>query len=280
MLATDNLLIVEDETEWRGAYTRAAATEGISTIKIAEDLASARALIDDMRFAVAVIDIGLNVGDDQNVDGLRVMEKIRDMGDETSIVVITGRSGRDVLPITRDAIMKYKAHGIVGKAEIEPQDLRKLLQTGLLAFGARISKTDPAAHEVLRGETPAWQWDDQMMRSTGVTGGVNGLYDFLDHLISGFLPVVARRAADSIALDEPSGVMNGSYWSRSTGKPIVVCFGRAELAEQEEALAQASGMLLGRYPVGSALHSSSGHALSGAVFELKDAAREDFLDAR
>ena len=80
------------------------------TVKVAEDLAEATALIDEMQFAVAFVDIGLDVANDRNIDGLRVMDKIRSAHDETSIVVVTGRSGQDVLPIAKDAVRRYGAH--------------------------------------------------------------------------------------------------------------------------------------------------------------------------
>jgi len=96
-----NLLIVEDDGEWRDAYSRTAAKSGVFRVKVAEDLPSAKALIDEIQFAVAFIDIGLDVNDDQNVDGLLVMEKIRSIDEATSIVVVTGRSGRDVMPLPR-----------------------------------------------------------------------------------------------------------------------------------------------------------------------------------
>jgi len=116
LTAARNLLIVEDEPEWCEIYADVAKREGVNSVKIAEDLAQAAALVDEIQFAVAFIDIGLDVGDDRNIDGLRVMDKIRSVKDETSIIVVTGRSGTDVLSI-RDSIMRYNAHRIVGKGK-------------------------------------------------------------------------------------------------------------------------------------------------------------------
>jgi len=74
LAATRNLLIVEDDPEWCDIYTRAAAREGMHTVKVATDLTRAAALINELQFAVAFIDIGLDVADDRNIDGLRVMD--------------------------------------------------------------------------------------------------------------------------------------------------------------------------------------------------------------
>jgi ActR/RegA family two-component response regulator len=271
----ENLLIVEDDPEWCRAYARVAASEGLTTIKVAERLDEASLLVDDMRFAVAFIDIGLNVDEDQNVDGLRVMAKIREMGDQTSIVVITGRSGRDVLPITRDSIVKYQAHEIVGKPDIGLQDLRNLLRSGLAAFRERAA-ADPPAHELLRGDVPSLTWDDRMLRVTAVQDGVRGLYDFLDGLMAGLLPVVRDRSGAAVTADTGTGVMHGSYWSRAIGRAIAVCFGDAELAMQQIHAGLSGERLLGHYHVGALLQESQGHGLAGGVFELRDVSRDSF----
>ena len=118
-----------------------------------------------MQFAIAFIDIGLDVADDRNIDGLRVMDKLRSSHDETSIVVVTGRSGRDVLPITRDAIMRYHAHNILGKADITPQDIEEVLKTGRAAFEQKSSQTAASPQEVLKGDLESWEWEDRMIKN-------------------------------------------------------------------------------------------------------------------
>jgi CheY-like chemotaxis protein len=59
------------------------ATQGSGyTIKVTPNLVGAEQLIDAAKFAVAFVDVGLDADDDGNVDGLRVMEKIRATGDD------------------------------------------------------------------------------------------------------------------------------------------------------------------------------------------------------
>lgn len=279
LAAAVNLLIVEDDPYWCDIYLDIATREGIGTVKVAKDLAEATALIDEMQFAVAFIDIGLDVADDRNIDGLRVMEKIRSAHDETSIVVVTGRSGRDVIPITKDAIMRYRAHDIVGKPEITPQHIEEVLRTGRAAFEENTSRTATRPQDVLRGNLESWDWEERMIKGTGVKDGVQGLYDFLGRLVSGFLPLVAGPDGGAVALDPATGVMHGSYWSRSVGAPVIICFGAEEQAKPQIAAAQSSHSLLGAYPVGAVLQKASAHGLSGAVFALDGARRESFASA-
>lgn len=269
---------MEDDREWCDAYARAAAREGVNVVRVAKDLAEAETLVDEMKFAVAFVDIGLDIGEDQNIDGLRVMDKIRGTGDETSIVVVTGRSGRDVLPITRDAIMIYSVHDILGKTDIAPHDIRRLLRSGLEAFHERTS-TAATASDALRGKLRRWEWDDQMLRAMNVRGGIQTLHEFLDGLLTEFLPVVATRTGESTSVDEATGVAHGNYWSRSVGRAIAICYADMDRAAREIEAAKSYGVLLARYPVAAILKEYSGHGLCGGVFALRDVERNAFGQA-
>jgi ActR/RegA family two-component response regulator len=277
-IAAKNLLIVEDNKEWCDSYARAASREGFDSIKIAEDLARAIRFIDEMQFAVAFIDIALNHTDDRNSDGIRVMEKIREAGDPTSIVVVTGRSGRDVLPITRDALKKYGAFDIAQKSEIEPQDIRRLLGTGLDAYRQENVSGDVSPVDALRGIDPARFWEDRMLRSIRVRDGVAGLKKFLGQLLNQYLPLLPPRDNQPASVDSETGLAHGALWSRGSGQALAIAFGHDSVPE-ESLRPDSSGVLLGKYRVGSLLRNPTAHGLTGAVFELQDSGREMF-DAR
>ena len=274
-MSRTNFLIVEDDPDWCDAYSRAAAKEGITKVWSADNLADAAKLIDNMRFAVAFVDIGLSVKNDGNIDGLRVMEKIRDAGDQTSIVVITGRSGRDVLPITRDAIMKYRVHEITSKP-IEPKYLRQLVRSGLDAYSTTTPPAPSAARDALRGSTPEWEWDDRMLRETRAQDGISGFYRFLNRLVGEFLPLIPPKSGEAVGQDPATKVMYGRYWSRSIGRPVVVIFGEDGQVEPGVEALRKGQPLLGVYSIGKPLSDVSGNGLRGAVFVLADAQRGDF----
>ncbi len=276
MEIVDSVLIVEDEDDWSGIYERAARRRRIGTIKIAKNLRQAEMLLDAMRFAVAFVDIGLDVGDDRNIDGLRVMAKIRALDDPTSIIVITGRSGRDVLPITRDAIKKYDAFDTVGKVPIDPGDITDLLTSGLAAYRKEVGANPPRVNEVLQGGLAGWEWDDQILRATRITGGVATLYGFLDRLFARFLPVVTRRGSAHVRLDSTNGVAYGDYWSRAIGKGVVICFGNESPVETVAQAVRSGRPLLDKYDVGEILNESSAGGVRGIVYELNSASRHSF----
>jgi CheY-like chemotaxis protein len=272
-----NVLIVEDEDEWTGIYQRTIGADGSEyMVKVARDLAGAERLIDEAEFAVAFVDVGLDIANDRNVDGLRVMEKIRATGDETSIVVVTGRSGQDVLPITRDAIMKYRAYYTIGKSTIKPSDIRRLLEGGLEAFKNATSPGRTDARDALRGDIPGMIWDEQAMRAAQFNGDAGRFYDFLTDLFGDYLPVVTRQAGDRACVDESAGLVYGDYWSRRAGMPVVIGLGAEGAVDEAVAAAQATGSLFGRYPAGEKLRDLAVAGAKGIVFRLMEAQREDF----
>lgn len=277
-----NILVVEDEKKWQGTYERAVNFQGSGRrVKVAADFEAAERLIDATKFAVAFVDVGLDVTDDRNVDGLRVMEKIRAVGDkETSIVVITGRSGQDLLDIVRDAILKYRAFYTVGKRSVEPAQIRDLLADGLKAYEEATVVSRTAVRDALRGSTATMSWDDQVMRAIGFKGDVSKLYGFLNELLAGHLPIVTRDDGQPVMIDPAAGLVHGNYWSRGIASALVVCFGSAAQFDKALETARADGMLLGMYRVGEPAAVVEGQGIKGAVFPLEGGRREDFAGQR
>jgi ActR/RegA family two-component response regulator len=272
---TDNVLIVEDEVDWCAIYERAARRHGISTVRIAHDLAGAETLLDEMKFSVAFVDIGLDVYDDRNIDGLRVMEKIRSLQDETSIIVVTGRSGRDVLPIARDALKKYDAFDTVGKVPLEPADISRLLVDGLAAYQKGAGRPAPV-NETLAGARTPWEWDDQMLRATGIDGGSTALYRFLERLFGRFLPVVAPIDDAGVTVDAAAAVAHGEYWSRGVGGAVAVLFGPDDAMAAVTKDAEDGREVVGSYPVGPLLNEASAGTVRGAVYALTERRRDGY----
>ena len=267
-----NVLIVEDEDEWRRIYQRAvSAQKPGQTIKVAKDLAGAASLIDSTKFAVAFVDVGLDVSDDQNVDGLRVMQKIRDTGDETSIVVVTGRSGQDVLPITRDAIKKYGAFDTIGKGSVEPSDIRRLLKGGLEAYESATTPGKMDARDSIRGTVDAMIWDYQATAAIDCKGGIRGFYEFLDRLFGEYLPLVPKLGDQHARVDAENKIVYGNYWSRAIAAGLLICFAASE-AFDEALTAIPVDTSASRYPI----RELESHGIKGAVFIVEGSRRDEF----
>jgi CheY-like chemotaxis protein len=272
-----NILIVEDEEEWRQIYKRAVDKHAPGqTVMMAENRAAAEQLIDAAKFAVAFIDISLDVSDGRNVDGLQIMRKIRDTGDETSIIVVTGRGGQDALSVARDALKEYGAYDTVAKMTVDPAHLEELLAGGLDAYQKAAALGHTAARDALRGATAAMNWDDQATRAIGFRDNVQNFYRFLNELTGGQLPIVARDAMQPVKIERSLGLVHGDYWSRGIAAAVVVCFGAPAQFDKALEGARAAGTLLGRYQVGQPAAAHDSYGIKGAVFPLQGARREDF----
>lgn len=268
----NNVLIVDDERSWRSFYEEEINQLGVGVIRSAASLAEATEAIASMRFAVAIIDIGLRE-DDRNVDGLDVMERIRGTGDPTSIIVVTGREGRDVLPIVRDAIKKYDAHDTIAKSTLRPDILRELVKSGIRAYEESTSDERAILYAALRGGKNQLVWDDQMMKITGISGGVASLYKLLQDLFGMFVPLLSGQTDGVQRCNE---ICCGTFWSRSIGKPIVAFFGDDGHIQQVIQDAKSSGKILGTYSYNELLRESSHGTTRGLVYVLADYARDDF----
>jgi CheY-like chemotaxis protein len=273
MAVSVNALVVEDDPEWSRIYKRALGKVGVDRVEVAEAYEGASTKIDSLRFAVAVVDIGLAVDDDTNVDGLRVMEKIRQVGDPSSIIVVTGRSGRDVVSIIRDSLRKFDAYDTIAKSTYNPAELRGLLEGGLDKFRHALGDDKKQLYAALRGKTDPLVWDDKMLRgAAGGTGGVGELYRLVEGLLGSFVPLVPGDGEVRL-LD---GIASGAFWSRGTGEPIVACFGTAERVDEAVKEAAESGVLLGRYRVREVSGRHSSASTKGMVWRLADHDRSDF----
>jgi CheY-like chemotaxis protein len=276
-----NILIVEDEEEWREIYKLAVKDHAPDlTVMTAESRAVAERLIDAAKFAVAFVDISLDTSDGSNRDGLKVMQKIRATGDETSIIVVSGRGGQDALSIARDALKKYGAYDAVAKMTTDSDQLGELLAGGLQEYRKVAATNRVEVRDALRGATTEMSWDDQVTRAIGFRGDVQRFYGFLDELMAGQLPIVPRGGGQPVTVDPDRGLVHGDYWSRGTAVAAVVCFGAPAQVDKAIDGASAEGMLLGRYQVGIQAAELDRDGIKGVVFPLPGARREDFAGQR
>jgi CheY-like chemotaxis protein len=274
--ARTNILVAEDDPHWRRIYREQAEEDGFKDIYLAKSLAEATKLIDDIQFGVAFVDIGLDLDNDRNVDGLEVMDKIRSLGDQTSIIAVTGRSGSDVLSIVRNVMKEYQALDTVAKPEANPAIISNLLEEAVRAFHEKYKR--PPAREVLRGAEMAWDWDDKVLRVTGIRGGAERMYKFLDRLFSAYLPAVPERDIQGMEIHPHSNIAYGRYWSRAIGRPVFVYFGLKSAIESAAGDPDSAphGMLNLRED--DLLSQASNGDVEGYVYAIREATRSEFSE--
>jgi hypothetical protein len=204
------------------------------------------------------------------------MRKIRETGDETSIIVVSGRGGQDALSIARDALKEYGAYDTVAKMTVDPEQLEQLLAGGLQAYQRAASTSRTAVRDALRGAIGEMSWDDQVTRAVGFRGDVGKFYAFLNELMAAHLPIVSRSAGRPVTIEPSSHLVHGDFWSRGTAAAAVVCFGATAQFDEAVKGDRPGGLLLGRYQAGEAVAELDSHGIKGAVFPLTGGRREDF----
>ncbi len=82
------ILIIDDMRSWQQFYKELFSTEYV--VKTISYFDEALAFIKNHKFDLAILDIHLDFGNCDNVDGLRLIKIIRDLDDKIPIVIVTG----------------------------------------------------------------------------------------------------------------------------------------------------------------------------------------------
>ena len=267
-------LLVEDDRGWLEIYRRAASQVGIETIRCVTSYDQAASEIAALRFAVALIDIGLSDEDDGNADGLRVMDTIREVGDPTSTIVITGR-GDVFWPVVQDSSQRYVAFNVITKSGLMPSGLRTLIESALREYNLRSAVGDSAPLlAALRGDMEWFIWDDMLLRKVVTRGGAPELRRLIHSLFAPFAPLLPGERGGVRVLD--GDLACGAFWSRGAGMPVVACFGPSASVTTAAKVAGKEGILLGRYPVGQPVGEYASPTAKGVIFRLESQQRSDF----
>jgi signal transduction histidine kinase/CheY-like chemotaxis protein len=93
------ILIVENEADWRSAMTDALAGQGYR-LTVATTHAEAAALLASTPFALAILDLSLH-DDPHNRDGLELLEHIDELRLDTRAIIVTGHGDEDDRQVAR-----------------------------------------------------------------------------------------------------------------------------------------------------------------------------------
>jgi CheY-like chemotaxis protein len=276
MRLPQNALVVDDEEHWRTIYERNLHEVGIESVRTAKSLAEADQAIDAINFAAAVIDIGLDTSDETNVDGLSVMAKLRAMGDDTSIIVITGRSGPEVIEVVSQSIQRYGATATFAKGKLDSSLLQNAIKDALRVYKHNSIRDRVPVYKSLHQDVDQMLWDDLMMRVLGIRGGVAAFYDFLQKLLGSYVPLISSEQSKAIGTELADGVAHAAFWSRAIGRALVVSLGQKSGVEQAATTAVSDGLLHRQYEVGEVLSEYTMGISKGVVYALIGHDRSEF----
>jgi ActR/RegA family two-component response regulator len=237
--APTRALIVEDIGTWVYTFNRAARRAGASEVVACESLRAAREALRTARFDVAILDIGLDPDDDQNSDGIRVLEAIRQTdGDSTRCILVTGWQGGDRMDLQSYAQQKFGVDWALTKEKYDARSvIAKLTELLDGAAARRLARSTPMAN--LGASMEPFLFEGQLLEALSPSGGVQPLYSLASRLLSSVIPLLAEKPARPMEKG-PDGVCVGVYWSRSLSAAVAVGLAPADGWPEDAAAVPAS----------------------------------------
>jgi len=214
-------LIVEDIDTWVYTLDRAARRAGASEVVSCASLRAARDALRAARFDVAILDVGLDPDDDQNSDGIRVLEAIREVdGGGTRCILVTGWVGGDLLDLQSYAQQKFGVDWAFMKEKYDARSvIGKLTELLEQAPARRLGHTTPMASLAASKET--YLFERQLQDALSPSGGVDTLYSLVSRLASAVIPLLASKPTAPME-QGADGVSVGLYWSRTLSAAVAV----------------------------------------------------------
>lgn len=150
------VLIVDDDPSWRELLSDLFAELNIAIFSAA-DASSARQLISEHTFILAVLDLSLSGADHANTEGLDVLALLRAKQPDCQSVMLTGFSTVD---IAVSAILKFGAKNFFRKEALDAGELvafgKRAIELSISAKGFDRKETnDPTESDALNLNNPA-----------------------------------------------------------------------------------------------------------------------------
>ena len=239
MKAPTRALIVEDIGTWVYTFNRAARRAGASEVVACESLTEATEALRSARFDVAILDIGLDPDDDQNSDGIKVLEAIRQSdGDSTRCVLVTGWQGGDRMNLQSFAQQKFGVDWAFMKEKYDARSvIAKLTELLEGSTARRLSLATPMAN--LAANVKPFPFEAELLDALDPKGGVQTLYSLASRLLSSVLPLLAENPARPMEKG-PDGIYVGVYWSRTLSAAVGVGLAPADRWPEDAAVVPAS----------------------------------------
>ena len=239
MKAPTRALIVEDIGTWVYTFNRAARRAGASEVIACASLTEATEALRSARFDVAILDIGLDPDDDQNSDGIKVLEAIRQSdGDSTRCVLVTGWQGGDRMDLQSFAQQKFGVDWAFMKEKYDARSvIAKLTELLEGSTARRLSLATPMAN--LGSNVKPFPFEAELLDALDPKGGVQTLYSLASRLLSSVIPLLAENPARPMEKG-PDGVYVGVYWSRTLSAAVGVGLAPADRWPEDAAVVPAS----------------------------------------
>lgn len=221
------VLVVEDEATWRKLYQKVLEKEGYQ-VWTASSLLAALDLLDRHFFHAAVVDIRLVDDQPGNQDGIKVVKRISQVGEGTKAIIITAFG---TIQMTRDAFKEYQVFEFMEKQTHDQARFCQVVEQAVDEARSQVMSHKVRGlglRDLVRGFSP------QEIQEALASGGLEELDMLFRGLLYDFHPLLPDHQEARLIEREGKPVMvEACYWSRMSGQPILVRFGKRQDVEEE-----------------------------------------------
>lgn len=219
------ILVVEDTTYWQDIFTKILSAQDYR-ITIVDSYMHAENTLGRQSFDVAIVDIRLSEGDKTNTDGMRVLELIRNAGDPTSLIVV---SGAEDVKLTRDAFRNYSVLDFIQKDIFDVKQFVRLVERG--AHGARAYGIGP------KSLTQTFLRDAGIsdIEISSLPGTVSDIEELLQDMFEKIWPLALTPEINSTVIKSQAKgkIVQIVGWSKTLGEAVVARIGEPDIIKLE-----------------------------------------------
>ena len=152
-----DVLVVDDQKNWRDTLVTDLLDE--FKVKSVASYSEARRVVLDEHPPVVIADIRLDDADEANEDGLKLLEQIRELGEGTNVIVVTGYP---TIATVRKALQDFRAFDYIEKYPASPFDRIGFKSAVRNAFADAqrrrpTSLTERVGRVIVVDDDPAWR---------------------------------------------------------------------------------------------------------------------------
>jgi ActR/RegA family two-component response regulator len=221
------VLIVEDQDSWRKLYEKTLSRNNYWAISCST-LNDALDTIDRNYFHAGVVDIRLVDADPNNTDGMKVVERIAQSGEDTGVIVLTGFG---TVGMTRQAFKKYDVSDFLEKnGGFEPDKFIQAIEEAVTKSRTHIDgrkRTQLTALNWIKGPSP------RDVESALASGGFEAINSVLERLLYDVYPLRLSKQLAKIEQADGHSLLTTHYWSRYLGAAITLHMGHVTVIAKE-----------------------------------------------
>jgi CheY-like chemotaxis protein len=232
--------------------------DGVTTLE------AAFTKLDSRTYPVAIVDLMLKPKDINNMDGLKVLDKLRELREGTRAIVLSVQTETQV---AAETILDHGAADYLDKTTVG-RDLKQLTAKVTHQLKeARINRYGRANSAVAFVESLSHTWIADLLRVTRPGGGFSELRQFLAEFCDPLAPLLCPHAPEPcLGIDNSKQTGYGTFWSKGVGSGVQLVIANAESGAGEPDPSK-----------GPDLRVYTRSSLTGRVIPLPHAKREEFL---